>query len=221
MRRNALGFAWQRPATAPDGEPSQPPARPVLSLIADHAARRGGATAVREVERTISYAELFGAARHLARRLAARNVGPSSIVAVALPGGIDSVTALLGVLMCGAAYCPLDTTDTHRTLRLLEPVSPAIVLTSSAHATRFGDRQCLLTDPPHPDPQSPVPAVRPSTAPACVIHTPTERLEFTHAALSSLVTSAQHPHFDLDSAGAEIARTLSTLAAGATLTLPQ
>ncbi|MFE2972823.1 AMP-binding protein [Streptomyces sp. NPDC059340] len=191
-----------------------------MSLIADHAARRGGSTAVREGERGISYAELFGAARHLARRLAARNVGPGSVVAVALPSGIDAVTALLGVLMCGAAYCPLDPPDAPFTARLLEPASPALVLTSSAHATRFADRQCLLTDPPHADPQSPVPPARPSAAPACVIHTPTERLELTHAALSSLVTSTQHPRFALDPVGAEITRTLRTLAAGAPLTLP-
>lgn len=215
MRGNAPGFAWQRPATVADGKPSRPPIRPVPSLIADHAARRGGATAVQEGKRGISYAELFGAARQLARRLAAREVGPGSVVAVALPGGIDGVTALLGVLMCGAAYCPAP-----RNARLLEAASPALVLTCSAHAPRFAHRQCLLTDPPYADPQSPVPPARPSTAPACVIHTPTERLELTHAALSLLVTSTQHSRFALDPVGAEITRTLRTLAAGAPLTLP-
>ncbi|MYS67783.1 non-ribosomal peptide synthetase, partial [Streptomyces sp. SID5473] len=59
----------QRPCTVLDGGPLPGPARPVLGLIADHAARRGGATAVEYDGRSITYAELFGSARQLARRI--------------------------------------------------------------------------------------------------------------------------------------------------------
>jgi hypothetical protein len=95
-----------------------------------------------------------------------------------------------------------------------------LVLTSRSRAARFADGPCLLTDPPHADPQSPVPPVRPSTAPVCVVDAPGERLEVTHAAPASFVTSTQRPRFVRDPAGAEITRTLRTVTAGAPLTLP-
>ncbi len=135
-----------------DGGPLPGPVRPVLGLIADHAARRGGSVAVEHDGRSITYAQLFGSARDLARRLAARRIGRGDLVAVALPRGIDAITTILGILLSGAAYCPLDPTAPRtRRAELLEDARPALVLTTSAHADDFGDRAVLQLDRPEPE----------------------------------------------------------------------
>ncbi|MBL1106681.1 amino acid adenylation domain-containing protein [Streptomyces sp. 5-8] len=140
------------PAPAPvlDGGPLPVPARPVLSLIADHAARRGGAVAVEHDGDSVTYARLLGSAHDLARRLAARGVGRGDLVAVALPRGIDAVTAVLGVLLSGAAYCPLDPdAPTGRTARLLDEAAPGLVLTTARRASVFAGTPVLT--PGRPD----------------------------------------------------------------------
>ncbi|GAB2964411.1 hypothetical protein GCM10023080_026910 [Streptomyces pseudoechinosporeus] len=182
-----------------DGGPLPGPVRPVLDLIADHAARRGGSIAVEDDGRSITYAQLFGSARDLARRLAARQVGRGDLVAVALPRGIDAITAILGVLLSGAAYCPLDPTAprTRRT-ELLDDARPALVLTTSAHADHYAARPVLQLDRPEPESEE---APR-STAPtpedlAYLIHTSgstgrPKGVEIGHHALAHFVTGATH-----------------------------
>jgi nonribosomal peptide synthetase MxcG len=188
----------QRSVTVLDGGPLPAPARPVLGLIADHAARRGGATAVEHDGRSITYAELFGAARHLARRLAARGAGPGTLVAVALPRGIDAVTAILGVLLSGAAYCPLDPgAPESRTAALLADADPALVLTDGAHAARFQDRAVLLLDAPDTGGQAAAPATAAPADPAYVIYTSgstgrPKGVQISHGALATFVAGAAH-----------------------------
>lgn len=222
-----------RPVTVLDGGPLSRPARPVLGLIADHAARRGGATAVEHDGQSITYAELFGSARHLARRLAAQNVGPGALVGVVLPRGIDAVTAILGVLLSGAAYCPLDPgAPESRRATLLEDAEPALILTSSTYAARFPDRAVLLIDAPDTDAQAPASAAGAPGDPAYVIHTSgstgrPKGVEISHGALATFVAGATHRyglrredrvlqfaplHFD-----ASVEEIFLTLCAGATL----
>ncbi|WP_145504080.1 non-ribosomal peptide synthetase [Streptomyces sp. CFMR 7] len=132
-----------------EGDPIPAPPRPVLSLIADHAARRGGATAVEEGERTISYADLFGTARRTARQLAGHGVTRGDLVAVALPRGIDAVTTLIGILAAGAVYCPLDpTAPVDRTAALLSSAAPVLVVTEQRYAHLFPAREILLLEAP-------------------------------------------------------------------------
>ncbi|MEZ3181808.1 amino acid adenylation domain-containing protein [Streptomyces pimonensis] len=188
----------RRPCTVLDGGPLPGPVRPVLSLVADHAARRGGATAVEHDGRSITYAELFGSARHLARRLAAREVGPGAVVAVALPRGIDAVTAILGVLLSGAAYCPLDPdAPESRTQALLDSARPSLVLTHSAHATRFSGRAVLVLDAPGEDTEAPLAPAGTADDLAYVIYTSgstgrPKGVEISHGALATFVAGAAH-----------------------------
>ncbi|URN14985.1 MULTISPECIES: non-ribosomal peptide synthetase [Streptomyces] len=137
----------RRPRTVLDGGPLPHPPRPVLDLVTGHAARHGGATAVEHDGRSVTYAELLASARRLARRLTARGAGPGAVVAVALPRGIDAVTAVLGVLLSGAAYCPLDPAAPEtRTRTLLDGLRPLLVLTRTPHATRFSGHPVLPLD---------------------------------------------------------------------------
>ncbi|WP_327035197.1 non-ribosomal peptide synthetase [Micromonospora ureilytica] len=78
----------------------------------------------------VSYAELAVRSDRLARALAARGVGPGQVVAVALPRSVDLVTALVGVLRCGAAYLALDLDYPADRLRyMVEDAAPACVIT--------------------------------------------------------------------------------------------
>ncbi|MFF3485870.1 amino acid adenylation domain-containing protein [Streptomyces sp. NPDC002701] len=239
----ALGGPRPR-AAAPvpvlDGGPLPGPAHPVLDLIAAHASRRGRSVAVEHDGRTVSYARLLDAARALARRLAARGVGRGDLVAVAVPRGAEAVTALLGVLLSGAAYCPLDpAAPPARRAALSAGARPALVLTTGAHADDFTDHAVLVLEEPHepshePDhePGTPQP---PSPTPddlAYVIHTSgtsgrPKGVEIGHRALAHFVAAATHryglrredrvlqfapPHFDT-----YIEEVFLTLCRGATL----
>ncbi|MFD4600527.1 amino acid adenylation domain-containing protein [Streptomyces sp. NPDC058464] len=175
-------------ATVPvlDGGPLPRPARPVLDLIAAQAARRGGSVAVEHDGRSVTYAELLGSARHLARRLAARGAGPGDLVAVDLPRGIEAVTIVLGVLLSGAAYCPLDpTAPPARRSELLADARPSLVLTPAD----------LHTPDPGPDtvhPASPAPGDL-----AYVLYTSgstgrPKGVEIDHRALAHFVAAATH-----------------------------
>ena len=59
-------------------------------------------------ERVVSYRELVDSATLLGQRLNQRGVGVGDIVGVCLPRGPERVAAMLGVMMSGAAYLPLD-----------------------------------------------------------------------------------------------------------------
>ncbi|MFE0727212.1 thioester reductase domain-containing protein [Streptomyces antibioticus] len=113
-----------RTVTVLDGGPLPAPARPVLNLIADHAAHRGSTIAVEHAGKSLTYAQLGTKAGDIARSLAARGVGRGDVVAVDLPRGADAVTTVLGVLMSGAAYCPVDS----RTARLAADAADHTVL---------------------------------------------------------------------------------------------
>ncbi|GAA2465339.1 hypothetical protein GCM10023100_76370 [Actinocorallia cavernae] len=224
-----------------DGGPLPVPARPVLSLIADHAARRGGAVAVEHAGATLTYAQLLGAARDIAREIAGRGVGKGDLVAVALPRGTYAVTALLGVLLSGAAYCPLDPgAPADRTARLLADAAPALVLTTGDHTAGFmehPEHPVLLLDGPEAGPGTTGTPSASALAPeptdlAYVLHTSgstgrPKGVAVGHAALAHFVAAATHryglrrkdrvlqfapPHFD-----ASVEEIFLTLCAGATL----
>ncbi|WP_265566997.1 non-ribosomal peptide synthetase [Streptomyces hygroscopicus] len=79
-----------------------------------------------------SFAELNSRADRLVRRLAARGVGPGSVIGVCLPRGLGLVTVLLGVLKAGAVYVPLDPdSPTGRLNTLLDDAGAHLVIADS------------------------------------------------------------------------------------------
>ena len=95
--------------------------------------RTGGPTppAVTTDGVTLTYGELRGRASDLARVLAARGVGPETLVGVFLERGADLVVAVLAVLEAGGAYVPLDPAyPVERVLAIVADAAPAVVLTS-------------------------------------------------------------------------------------------
>ncbi len=75
-----------------------------VDMVVQHARNRPSAIAVRQWDRTLTYAELCTRAAGLAGWLAGRG----ALVGVCMPRTPDLVVAILGVLMSGAGYVPLD-----------------------------------------------------------------------------------------------------------------
>ncbi|GAA2084311.1 hypothetical protein GCM10009801_45360 [Streptomyces albiaxialis] len=97
-------------------EAGQGPVRPadedafadVVTRVRALAAAHPEAAAVDDGTERLSYAALATRAAALSQRLAAADVGPGSLVALAAEPGAPFVTAVLGVLGAGAAWVPLD-----------------------------------------------------------------------------------------------------------------
>ncbi|GAA2086071.1 non-ribosomal peptide synthetase DhbF [Streptomyces albiaxialis] len=122
--------------------PAPPPAAPVtLAEVYERAAAaHPSRTAVTCGDASLTYAELSARAQRLARLLAARGIGPGSVVALALPRSTELVTGLLAVALSGAAYLPLDPGyPADRLAYMLEDARPAAVVTDAATAPELPD----------------------------------------------------------------------------------
>lgn len=90
------------------------------------------ATAVRFLERTLSYGELNAQANRLARWLSTNGVGAEDRVVVCLEPGWEIIVALLAILKLGAVYVPLDPSYPQARLQvMLDDTQPVIVITNN------------------------------------------------------------------------------------------
>ncbi|MEV5649232.1 amino acid adenylation domain-containing protein [Nocardia sp. NPDC052254] len=104
----------------------------LVDLIASQAQRRPGANAVRFGDGALTFGELQQRANQVARALIARGVGPETLVAVAVPRTEELPVALLGVLIAGGGYLPIDTGYPAQRLEfMLADAAPACVLTTA------------------------------------------------------------------------------------------
>ncbi|MEU8142601.1 amino acid adenylation domain-containing protein [Nonomuraea sp. NPDC048901] len=84
------------------------PAATVVDLVMRRAELRPDAIAVSCGDRRLSYAELVAQAVRVAGELRERGAGPGSVVAVRGRRSVELPGTLLGVLLAGAAYLPID-----------------------------------------------------------------------------------------------------------------
>ncbi|NUW36735.1 amino acid adenylation domain-containing protein [Nonomuraea sp. SMC257] len=99
--RELVTAAWNRTALdVPEGT--------VADLVLRQAERRPDAVAVECAGERVTYRDLAERARRVAADLRARGAGPGSVVALRLPRSADLPGALLGVMLSGAAYLPID-----------------------------------------------------------------------------------------------------------------
>jgi amino acid adenylation domain-containing protein len=104
----------------------------VHQLVEAHAAVTPGALALRDGDRSLSYAELNIRANHLAHHLLRRGVEPETLVAVYAERSLELIVAALAVLKAGAAYVPIDPAyPPERVGLMLESAQAEIVLTQS------------------------------------------------------------------------------------------
>jgi amino acid adenylation domain-containing protein len=135
--RAQLG-AWN--ATAREPEPES-----VQSLVERQVRRRPNALAVRDGEKSTTYAALNAAANRRAWTMIGRGIGPGDVVAVVLDRSIAYVECLLAVLKTGAAYLSLDPAQpAERLASTLRSAAPDLVIDDPL-ALLEGDRS---DDPP-------------------------------------------------------------------------
>ncbi|MFB9905619.1 amino acid adenylation domain-containing protein [Allokutzneria oryzae] len=79
-----------------------------------HARRSPDAIAVRQWDRRLSYGELVAAASALAGTLRGRGIGPETPAGVCLRRTPDMVVALLGIMLAGGVYLPLEPSHPRR-----------------------------------------------------------------------------------------------------------
>ncbi len=129
--------------------------------FARQAARSPRATALTAGGTSLSYAELHESAGNIAARLVAAGVRPGDLVPVLVPRS-QVIPAILGVLMTGAAYVPLDPRypDT-RLASLVERIGAGVIVTDDELVVRAkawnAGSFVLVGDAADPD--SPVPNV--------------------------------------------------------------
>ncbi|MEE4547018.1 amino acid adenylation domain-containing protein, partial [Streptomyces sp. V4-01] len=127
------------------------PATTLPRLFADQVRRTPDAVAVVHDDTRLTYAALQARANRLARLLADHGAGPETVVALALPRGIDSVVALMAAVTAGAAYLPIDTAHpADRIAAVLADTPPVCVLTVRSELHRLPDgvaRPLVLDDP--------------------------------------------------------------------------
>ncbi len=88
-------------------------------LFALQAARTPDAAALVEPAREWTYSQVLRRANGIAQALCAQDIGPGAYVAVLSDRSADAVIAVLGVLLAGAAYLPLDPTSPDERLQVL------------------------------------------------------------------------------------------------------
>ncbi|WP_063048903.1 non-ribosomal peptide synthetase [Nocardia arthritidis] len=130
------------PPIARSCEAENAPTATLPELIGAQAGRRPGATAVRFGAATLSFGALRRRANRIARALIAAGAGPETVVAVAVPRTENLPVALLGVLMAGAAYLPIDLTyPAQRLAFVLADAAPVCVLTTAAERPALPDAE--------------------------------------------------------------------------------
>ncbi|MDJ0429704.1 non-ribosomal peptide synthetase [Rhodococcus qingshengii] len=98
----------ERASLMPVRGPAWTSSRTLAEILTRTATRSGDSVALRSGDSTVLYRDLFARASALARRLATEGIGTEDIVAIAIPRSIDSIVALWGVSLTGAAFVPVD-----------------------------------------------------------------------------------------------------------------
>lgn len=102
------------------------------SLFATQVQQRGTEPAVISAQRTLTYQELYELSNQLGHRLRQLGVIPNKLVAVLMDKGWEQIVAVLGILIAGGAYVPIDPQlPQERKNYLLENSEVQIILTQS------------------------------------------------------------------------------------------
>lgn len=114
-------------------------------------------TALRHGSQTLSYAALHAQACQVALDLQSRGVTPGSLVGLAIPPSAEMIVGVLGILLAGGAYVPIDTGYPEERIRkLLADTGLTVVVTDRITVASLpnGNHQLvkveILAEPPPP-----------------------------------------------------------------------
>ncbi len=127
---------WQGPSLIFDRSAT------ITSRLLDQAEETPDAVALIERGRTMTYAELVARGRRVAAELGRLGVGPEVPVGVAIPRSIEMVVAVVGTIMAGGAYLPLDPRFPPARLALMLEVSEAPVVLTVPDARENAQNAC-------------------------------------------------------------------------------
>ncbi|WP_407650913.1 Pls/PosA family non-ribosomal peptide synthetase [Brachybacterium halotolerans] len=119
-----------------------PAPRTLVDVFRETVAAHGDALAIDTGLEPLTYSQLDAAATEVAGRLAAIGVGPGSRVGVRITSGTpDLYIAIIGTLLSGAAYVPVDAEDPDERARVVfEESAVAAVLGDDLALTQTGTR---------------------------------------------------------------------------------
>ncbi len=119
----------------------------VPELILRHAEDNPDTIALRFAGKDTSYRELVTAASHIAEQILRHDDSKQKRIGVLLERSPQAFAAMIGVMLAGAAYVPLDpNTAPNRRERILQTAGVRTVVTSSAHTGDVGDRHVIVAD---------------------------------------------------------------------------
>ncbi|MEM8961370.1 MAG: non-ribosomal peptide synthase/polyketide synthase, partial [Acidobacteriota bacterium] len=128
-------------------EPVVWPGTTIEAMIALQAEKTPDREALVDPTRSLTYAELLGQSRRLARHLRTLGVGPEVCVGVCMDRTVDLVVALLAVLEAGGAYAPLDPKyPADRLGFMLEDSRAPVVLTRDGRAEVLPAHDAVVVD---------------------------------------------------------------------------
>ncbi|NUS45757.1 MAG: amino acid adenylation domain-containing protein [Mycobacteriaceae bacterium] len=121
------------------------PVTTLADAFAAQAARTPAAEAVRFGAETLSYAELDDRAGRLAGVLAARGVGPESVVGLAIPRSLELLIGMYAIVKAGGAYLPIDLDHPAERIKyILAVADPVCVLTVANRPAALPDSVATL-----------------------------------------------------------------------------
>lgn len=146
------------PVAGTHGPPLSYPDTTVAGLVLAQADRTPDALAVRQGETRLTYAELVAAAGGVAAALRERGVGPETRVGVCGHRRPELVATVLGVLLSGACYVPLEPGGPRARLAGIAADAGVSLVVGDAAVAEFGTAAGIDVPPPaapRPCPASP------------------------------------------------------------------
>ncbi|OGM47600.1 nonribosomal peptide synthase Pes1 [Aspergillus bombycis] len=112
--------------------------RCVHDIIREKGAAQPEAPAVCAWDGQLSYREMYGYASSFAAYLNSRGVGPETLVPICLDKSVWAIVTILGILIAGGAFVPLDPAHpTSRHKEILEDIEARVILCSPQYRNRY------------------------------------------------------------------------------------
>lgn len=115
-------------------------------LFIDQSMQEPNAIAVKTADKKLTYRTLFNLSNNLACLLKEKGANSNQLIAVVMPKGHEQVVAVLGILMAGSAYLPIDPIESGERLHyLLRIAKVKIILTDKKLANKLNwPDDCLI-----------------------------------------------------------------------------